>query len=154
MNGLSSTMFAKTTSFAQPMQSRSAVASAVALTVSAIRSTASMLVPARVVATFTEAHTPLGDRECLGYRVDEPAVAVTDALVHERRVAADEVDSDLGCCPVERESERRDLAAPARRRKLGDRSDRDAAVHDRYAVLGRQLLGHRHEVLGGAVTRS
>ena len=57
MNGLSSTAFANTTSFAQPRPSCSAVRAAVALTVSPIQRTASMLMPARVDATLTELHT-------------------------------------------------------------------------------------------------
>ena len=57
MKGLSSTALANTTSLAAPMQSRSAVALAVSMTVLAIFQTASMLMPARVEATFTELHT-------------------------------------------------------------------------------------------------
>jgi hypothetical protein len=57
MNGLSGTALAKTTSLAQPMADRSAVRSAVSLITSPIRRTASMLMPAAVVATLTEAQT-------------------------------------------------------------------------------------------------
>ncbi len=57
MNGLSSTALQNTTSFAQPMPSRSAVRCAVSHTISPMRRTASMLMPARVVPTLTDAHT-------------------------------------------------------------------------------------------------
>ena len=57
MKGLSSTAFANTTSFAQPSPSLAAVSSAVRLTTSPMRRTASMLMPARVEPTFTLAHT-------------------------------------------------------------------------------------------------
>ena len=53
MKGLSSTALAKTTSFAQPSPSLSAVRSAVFLMISPISRTAFMLMPARVEATFT-----------------------------------------------------------------------------------------------------
>ena len=56
MNGLSSTALQNTTSFAQPRQPRSAVASAVCFTTSPISRTASMLMPARVEPTLTEEH--------------------------------------------------------------------------------------------------
>ena len=57
MKGLSSGMFAKTTSFAHAMPSRSAVASAISLIKAPIRTTASMLMPAFVEATATEEQT-------------------------------------------------------------------------------------------------
>ena len=50
-------MLANVTSRAQPMPPRAAVASATALTTRPISSTASMLMPARVVATFTDEQT-------------------------------------------------------------------------------------------------
>ena len=56
MNGLSSTALQNTTSFAQPKPPRSAVRAAVALTVSPIMRTASMLMPARVEPTLTDEH--------------------------------------------------------------------------------------------------
>ena len=92
----------------------------------------------------------LGRRERLGDRRDEPAVAVAGALVHERREAADEVDAHLVRGPVERERERRDVLGVGGGRELGDRGDRDALVDDRDAVLALDLLGDRHEPLGGA----
>ena len=53
MKGLSSTALQNTTSFAHPKPSRPAVSPAVFLIVPPIRRTASMLMPAFVVATFT-----------------------------------------------------------------------------------------------------
>ena len=94
MNGLSSTALQNTTSFAQPMPSRSAVRCAVATTISPMRATASMLMPARVVATLTEAQTRSVTRERFGDRRDQRLVAGRRALVHERREAAEEVDAD------------------------------------------------------------
>ena len=57
MKGLSSTALAKATSLAQPRPSRSAVSRAVSVMISPISFTASILMPARVLATFTDAHT-------------------------------------------------------------------------------------------------
>jgi hypothetical protein len=57
MNGLSSTALQKTTSLAQPSPSRAAVSCAVSQTMRPIWATASMLMPARVVPMFTDAHT-------------------------------------------------------------------------------------------------
>ena len=54
MKGLSSTALQNTTSFAQPSPPLSAVRWAVAFTVSPIRRTASMLMPARVEPTLTD----------------------------------------------------------------------------------------------------
>ena len=74
--------------------------------------TASMLMPARVVATLTEAQTRSVAASACGIESMRRRSPVADALVHERREAADEVDADLGCGPVERRGERRDVAAP------------------------------------------
>ena len=57
MNGLSSGALHSTTSFAQPSESRSAVRSAAAFTVSPIRRIASMSRPVFVEPTFTLAQT-------------------------------------------------------------------------------------------------
>ena len=57
IKGLSSTALQNTTSLAQPKPPRSAVRWAAAFTVSPIRRTASILMPARVEPTFTEEHT-------------------------------------------------------------------------------------------------
>ena len=54
INGLSSTALQKTTSFAQPSPSVSAVSAAVFLIISPISRTAFMLMPARVLPTLTE----------------------------------------------------------------------------------------------------
>ena len=56
-NGLSSTALQKHTSFAQPSPPRSAVRAAAASTISLKRFTASMLIPARVLASETDEHT-------------------------------------------------------------------------------------------------
>ena len=61
--GVVLTALAKTTSLAQPMPDESAVRSAVSLMTSPMRRTASMLMPAPVVATFTEAQTRCRLRE-------------------------------------------------------------------------------------------
>ncbi len=66
MNGLSGTAFANTTSFADPIADRSAVRLAVVLTTSPMRRTASMLIPADVVAMFTDAHTRRVDESASG----------------------------------------------------------------------------------------
>ena len=57
MKGLSSGTLANTTSLAQPMELRSAVRAAARLMVEPMRRMASMLMPALVVATFTEEQT-------------------------------------------------------------------------------------------------
>ena len=57
MKGLSSTALQKTTSLAQPRESRSAVASAVRRMIPPISFTAFMLMPALVVPMFTLLHS-------------------------------------------------------------------------------------------------
>ena len=57
MKGLSSTALQNTTSFAQPKPPLSAVSRAVSFTVSPMRATASMLMPAFVEPMFTEEQT-------------------------------------------------------------------------------------------------
>ena len=57
MNGLSSGALQNTTSFAQPRESSSLVASAVSFTISPIRRTASMFKPVLVEPTLMELHT-------------------------------------------------------------------------------------------------
>ncbi len=57
MKGLSSGQLQKTTSFAQPMLPSCAVSSAVRLMIRPIIATASMLIPALLVARFTDAQT-------------------------------------------------------------------------------------------------
>ena len=57
INGLSSTALQNTTSLALPRPSLSAVSSALSFTISPIRRTASILIPARLEPTFTDAHT-------------------------------------------------------------------------------------------------
>ena len=57
INGLSSGALQNITSFAQPRESFSFVASAVAFTISPQRRTASILIPVFVEPTFTELHT-------------------------------------------------------------------------------------------------
>ena len=59
MNGESSTMLAKHTNLEAPTHSRSAVSLAASMMVCAAMSTASMLMPARSVATLTLEHTRL-----------------------------------------------------------------------------------------------
>src|SRR5438067_10612164 len=54
MNGLSSTALAKQTNLAQAIPKRSRVRSAASLIKRPTRATASMLIPARVVAAFTD----------------------------------------------------------------------------------------------------
>ena len=59
MKGESSTMLAKTTNLLAPTHSRSAVSSEARRMSWAVSSTASMLMPARRLATFTLEHTRL-----------------------------------------------------------------------------------------------
>ncbi len=94
MNGLSSTALQNTTSFAQPMPSRSAVRCAVATMISPMRATASMLMPARVVATLTEAQTRSVRASASGIDAISASSPGVAAFVHERREAAEEVDAD------------------------------------------------------------
>ena len=56
MKGLSSTALAKQTNFAHASPPRSRVRSAISLMSSPVRRTASMFIPARVVATFRDEH--------------------------------------------------------------------------------------------------
>ncbi len=61
-----------------------------------------MLMPLLVVATLTEPQTRSVAGQRLGYGVDEMRVAGGEALVHERRIAADEIDVELFRRPVQR----------------------------------------------------
>ncbi len=149
MKGLSSTMLAKTTSLAQPMQSRSAVFSAAALMVSAMTSTASMLMPARVVATLTEAHTrsvvaSAAGIEAIRRRSPSPMPLWTSAE-----------KPPMKSTPTSRAARSSASASGVTSSALhdaascGDGRDRDAPVDDGDAVLGFERASDRHELLGG-----
>ena len=75
MKGLSSGTLQKMTILAQPMESCSAVRCATASSTSAMRSTASMLMPARVEATLTDEHTRRVLADGLGDGLDQGGVA-------------------------------------------------------------------------------
>ena len=59
-----------------------------------MRATASMLMPARVVPTLTDAQTRSVAASASGIDDEQRVDRRRHALVHERREAADEVDAD------------------------------------------------------------
>ena len=84
MNGLSSGTLQKTTILAQPMQSCvGGHLRETASRTSAMRTTASMLMPARVEATLTERADALRGADRLGDGLDEGGVAAREALLDE-----------------------------------------------------------------------
>ena len=124
MKGLSSTALQNTTSLAQPKPPRSAVRSAAALTVSAHQSlTASMLMPARVEPTLTEEHTSSVRGQRFGNGADELDIGLGHALLHQSRVAAEEVDAHRVSRPVQRLGEGDIVLGVAGRRHQGDGGD-------------------------------
>src|SRR5579875_1490846 len=129
MNGLSSTALQNVTSLAQPIEPSAAVRSATCLIVCPISATASMLMPARVEATLTEAQTR---------RVSASACGT----------AADEVDADGGCGPVERPRDLHDAVAIERAGYKRDRRHRDAVVDDRNAELAGDFLAYPPQIAG------
>ena len=62
---------------------------------SAMRTTASMLMPARVEATLTDEHTRLVPLMAAGMASMQRRVAAREPLLHHGAEAADEVDADL-----------------------------------------------------------
>ena len=56
--------------------------------------TTSMLMPARVVAAFTEEHKRLVVDKRFGNRVEKLALGTSRAFLDQRGVAADEIDTD------------------------------------------------------------
>ena len=148
MNGLSSTALQNTTSFAQPIPSRSAVSFAVSTMISPMRATASMLMPARVVPTLTDAQTRSVRASASGSDFDQRAVAGRHALVHERGETAQEIDADF-CRPRGRAlGEHHVVVALGRFRDERDRRHRDTLVDDRHAVLVLDLIAHRDQPPG------
>ena len=136
-------MLANVTSRAQPMPPPAAVASASALTTRPISSTASTLMPARVVATFTDEQTRVVVGERLGDRIEQRPIAGRHPLLDQRREAADVVDPQLGRRAVERQRRRRHAW---RARRLGDqrqRRDREARGGDRHGEVGLDGRGRR-----------
>ena len=150
MKGLSSGALQKMTILAQPMESCSAVRLLTASSTSAMRSTASMLMPARVEATLTDEQTRCVLADGVGDRLDEGGVAAREALLDQRAEAAEEVDADLVGGRVQRvrhlEVGLRVVAAD----DVGDRRDRDAPVDDGHAVLLLQLGGDLDQLAGAA----
>src|SRR5450759_4266039 len=91
MNGLSSGTLQNTTILAQPMQSSAAVFLETDLSTSAMRTTASMLMPARVDAHIDRRAHALRAADRLGDGLDEGAVGVREPLLHEAAEAAHEI---------------------------------------------------------------
>ena len=109
-----------------------------------------MLMPARVVATLTEAQTrsvaaSASGIEAMSRRSPSPMPLCTSA----EKPPMKSTPTSRGRA-VERRGERRDVLGVARRGELRDRRDRDALVDDRDAVLALDRVGDRHEALGGA----
>ena len=134
MNGLSAGALAKITSFAQPKPSCDRVRSAASRSTYPSARIASMLMPAAVVPTFTEAQAQIRRRKNLGKRLDQPATPLGPAFLDECREPADEVDAHLGRHVVERAGHGEETLGRVAGGHAGDRADGDPPVHDRDAV--------------------
>ncbi len=106
MNGLSVGALAKMTSLAQPKPSCDLVRSAASFKTWPSLEIASMLIPAAVVPTFTEAQTRLVVERTSGSVVDEAAIPLGPSLLNQRGESADEVDAHLGGDFVQRAGDR------------------------------------------------
>jgi hypothetical protein len=74
--------------------------------------------------------------------------------VHERRIAADEIDADFDSGTFERFCKYDVVVAVAALRDERDRRHRDAFVDDRDAVLALDLVADRNEPLGLSALRA
>ena len=94
------------------------------------------------------------DEVCLAQRLrdalDQRVVAACKALLHERRIAADEVDAQLLSRLVERVGEAHGVLALTGRRHHADGGDGDALVDDGDAVFLFDVLSCFDQVLGAA----
>ena len=102
MKGLSSGMLAKTQSLAQAKPSCAAVSSAARLMVRPELEQASMLMPARVEATLTEAHTRSVVASASGMASISARSPAGHALLDQGREPADEVHVHLASGGVQR----------------------------------------------------
>ena len=102
----------------------------------------------------TDVHRAADDirlSQCAGDGLDEPPVTRREALVHEGRVAAHEVDADLFARSVQRLGKIHGVSLRASTQQHGDGRYADALVDDGDAVLGADMLhgGHQIRRLGG-----
>ncbi len=101
INGLSSTAFENTTSFAQPIGSMSAVC----FIILPMSATAAMFMPALVEARFTLEQTSSVCVSAAGMELIRRRSLFVKALVRKRREAADEVHASLVRGAVERQGD-------------------------------------------------
>ncbi len=92
MNGLSSTALQKTTSMAQPSPPTRRSERRLSQTIGPSRATASMLMPARVVPTLTEAHTRSVVLRAWGIEASR-ARSRASSFMHKAEIAAEKVDA-------------------------------------------------------------
>ena len=107
-----------------------------------------MLMPARVLPTFTLAHA-IGGGERLGDGIHQLVVGAGGALVHERRKAADEIDAHFGPSAIHGPRDGGEVVGGYGGADLSNGGDRNALVHDGDAELALELLGGGHQALGG-----
>ena len=145
MKGTSCGMFAKTTSLAQPIPSRSAVRAAASRTVRAMSATASMLIPAAVEATFTEEQRRAVRASASGIasiRARSPRENPFSTRAEKPpRKSQRSSSGDLVEPRGDRDHPLRGEAARGDR----DRADREALVHDRDAVAQPDLVADLDE---------
>ncbi len=146
MNGLSSGMFEKTTSLAQPKPlSRRRGLRRCRRIVRPISATASMLMPARRDATLTDAHTrSVSDRTC-GQAADDDGVGRRNALLDEGREAAHEVHAAGGGGLVQRPRDRQGRRLAVTRHQVRRRRNRQPLVRDGDAVLAADAVADLDE---------
>ncbi len=134
MNGLSSTEFAKQTNLAQARPPSLLVRSAASLMIIPTWRTASMLMPARVVATLTEEHKRFVADKRFRNRVEKLSLRVGGAFVNQRGIAANEIDADRARRFVDR-ARQLDRIAGGAFGDHGDGRDGNSLVGDPDAKL-------------------
>ena len=135
-------MLAKMTSFAQPKPRWAAVAAAIAEQ-NVAHAVNGVHVDARPARRHVDRGAdPVGLREHVGQRFHDHRVAGRDALVHQGREAADEIDAAIGRRGIERfgHLHGRPVAVPGQQRRGG--RDGQPLVDHRNAVLGPHAVAH------------
>ena len=111
------------------------------------RRTASMLIPARVVATLTDEHSRTVVASASGTESRKSLFGARHPFVHERRVTADEIHADDARRVVNRARASTRIVGRAPRVPAIERRgrNRDALVGDAQAELVADLVDGRHE---------
>lgn len=104
--------------------------------------------PAFVEPILTEEQTEFRFRKCFRDAFNQSVIAGGKALMHERGIAADEVDADGLCGAVQCLCKANGACTGVCARQHGDGRDGDALIHNRNAVLAADVLAGLDEVFG------